>query len=104
MPTYISGRITRYLISGRVTVDRQDTTSVHTEEVARRTSLNITDDGERTTELVASAPDDDPTMSVVINATLAHLLESEGNIRTAREYDPMTVQELCDSLVIGLQC
>ena len=76
--------------------------------MTRRTSLKVTDERERqlerATKIVASGPDDDPPMSVVIDAALAHLVESEENIRTAREeYDPVTVQELCNTSVIGLQ-
>lgn len=42
-----------------------------------------------------SGPDDDPPMSVVIDAALAHLVESEENIRDARdEHDPVTIQLL----------
>ena len=76
--------------------------------MTRRTSLKITDERERqlerATEIVASGPDDDPPMSVVIDAALAHLVESDENIRTAREeYDPVTIQELCNTSVLGLQ-
>lgn len=72
--------------------------------MSRRTNLAITDVRERATEIVASGPDDDPPMGVVIDATLAHLVESEENIRTAREeYDPVTVQELRNTSVLGLQ-
>ena len=76
--------------------------------MGRRTSLKITDERERqlerATEIVASDPDDDPPMSVVTDAALAHLVESEENIRTTREeYDPVTVQELCNTSVLGLQ-
>ena len=54
--------------------------------------------------LVERDPDDDPPMSVVIDAALTHLVESEENIRTAREeYDPVTIQELCNTSVLGLQ-
>ena len=76
--------------------------------MSRRTSLKITDERERqlkkASEIVASGSDDDPPMSVVIDAALAHLVESEENIRYARdEYDPETVQKLCNTSVIGLQ-
>ena len=76
--------------------------------MTRRTSLKITDERERqlerATEIVASGPDDDPPMSVVIDAALAHLVESEENIRKARdEYEPATIQELCNTSVLGLQ-
>ena len=76
--------------------------------MSRRTSLKLTNERERqlekASEIVASGPDDDPPMSVVIDAALAHLVESEENIRDARdEHDPVTIQELCNTSVIGLQ-
>jgi hypothetical protein len=76
--------------------------------MSRRTSLKITDDRERqlekASEIVAASPDDDPPMSVVIDAALAHLIESEENIRKGRDqYDPETVQHLCNTSVLGLQ-
>ena len=66
--------------------------------MSRRTSLKITDERERqlekASEIVASGPDDDPPMSVVIDAALAHLIQSEENIRKARdEVDPATIQQ-----------
>ena len=65
--------------------------------MSRRTSLKITDERERqlekASEIVASGPDDDPPMSVVIDAALAHLIQSEENIQQVRsELDPMTIQ------------
>lgn len=43
-------------------------------------------------------------MSVVIDAALVYLIESEENIRDARdEYDPETVQQLCNTSALGLQ-
>lgn len=49
--------------------------------MSRRTSLKLTDERERqlerASEIVASGPDDDQPMSVVIDAALAHLVESE---------------------------
>ena len=51
-----------------------------------------------------SGPDDDPLMSVVIDAALTHLVESEENIYYARGvHAPVTIQELCNTSVIGLQ-
>ena len=59
---------------------------------------------QKASKLVASSPGDDPPMSVVIDAALAHLVESEENIRDARsKYDPVTIQELCNTSVVGLQ-
>ncbi|MFC5278109.1 hypothetical protein ACFPM1_04940 [Halorubrum rubrum] len=76
--------------------------------MSRRTSLKPSDERERqlekASEIVASGPDDDPPMSVVIDAALAHLVESKENIQNARdEYDPVTIQELCNTSVVGLQ-
>ena len=75
--------------------------------MSRRTSLKLTDERERqlekASEIVASGPDDDPPMSVVIDAALTHLIESEENLRTAREeLDPATVQQF-NTNVIGLK-
>lgn len=75
--------------------------------MTRRTSLKITDKRERqlekATEIVASGPDDDPPMSVVIDAALAHLIQSEENIRKVRsELDPTTVQKF-NTDVLGLR-
>ena len=75
--------------------------------MSRRTSLKITDERERqlekASEIVASGPDDDPPMSVVIDAALAHLIQSEENIREARdELDPTTVQQF-NTDVLGLR-
>jgi len=76
--------------------------------MSRRTSLKLTDERERqlekASEVVASGSEDDPPMSVVIDAALTHLVESEKNIRDARdEYDPVTIQRLCNTSVIGLK-
>ena len=75
--------------------------------MSRRTSLKITDERERQLEkagkIVASGPDDDPPMSVVIDAALAHLIQSEENIREARDdMNPTTVQQF-NTDVIGLR-
>ncbi|OYR83274.1 hypothetical protein DJ84_08370 [Halorubrum ezzemoulense] len=75
--------------------------------MSRRTSLKLTDKRERqlekASEIVASGPDDDPPMSVVIDAALAHLIQSEENIREARdELDPETIQQF-NTEVIGLR-
>jgi len=76
--------------------------------MSRRTSLKLTDERERqlekASEIVASGPDDDPPMSVVIDAALAHLIESEKNIRDGRdEFNPEVVQQLCNTSVLRLQ-
>ena len=75
--------------------------------MSRRTSLKITDERERqlekASEIVASGPDDDPPMSVVIDAALAHLIQSETNICKARdEMDPATIQRF-NTDELGLQ-
>lgn len=75
--------------------------------MSRRTSLKITDERERqlekASEIVASGPDDDPPMSVVIDAALTHLIQSEENMREARkELDPATIQGF-NTDVIGLR-
>ncbi|WP_345781520.1 DUF7386 family protein [Halorubrum ezzemoulense] len=75
--------------------------------MSRRTSLKITDERERqlekASEIVAGGPDDDPPMSVVIDAALAHLIQSEANISRARdELDPTTIQEF-NTDVLGLR-
>jgi len=75
--------------------------------MSRRTSLKLTDERERqlekASEIVASGPDDDPPMSVVIDAALTHLIESEENLRIAREeLDPVTIQQF-NTNVIGLK-
>ena len=76
--------------------------------MSRRTSPKLTAECERRLEkarkIVASGPDDNPPISVVIDAAHAYLVESEENIRNARdEYNPVIIQELCNTSVIGLQ-
>ncbi|WP_345781610.1 DUF7386 family protein [Halorubrum ezzemoulense] len=75
--------------------------------MTRRTSLKITDDRERqlekASEIVASSPDDDPPMSVVIDAALTHLIQSEANIHDARDkLDPKKIQ-MFNTDVLGLK-
>ncbi|MDB2283049.1 hypothetical protein PM030_14335 [Halorubrum ezzemoulense] len=75
--------------------------------MSRRTSLKITDERERqlekASEIVASGPDDDPPMSVVIDAALAHLIQSEENIQEARnELDPTVIQRF-NTDVLGVR-
>ncbi|MGM0447771.1 MAG: DUF7386 family protein, partial [Methanobacteriota archaeon] len=53
--------------------------------------------------IVASGPDDDPPMSVVIDAALAHLIQSKKNICEAREeLDPVAIQRF-NTDVLGLR-
>jgi hypothetical protein len=73
-----------------------------------RTSLKLTDERKRlfeqASEIVASGPDDDPPRSVVIDAALTHLIESEENIREARdEVDPTVIQTVGNTSVLGLR-
>jgi len=75
--------------------------------MSRRTSLKLTDERERqlekASEIVASGPDDDPPMSVVIDAALAHLIQSKENISEARDkLDPVVIQQF-NTDVLGLQ-
>lgn len=75
--------------------------------MSRRTRLKITDERERqlekASEIVASGPDDDPPMSVVIDAAFAYVIQSEENIRQARgELDPTTIQRF-NTDVTGLR-
>lgn len=74
----------------------------------KRTSLKIDDERarriERASEIVADSPDDDPPMSVVLDAALQHLIESRENIREARdEVDPETIQTVANTSVLGLR-
>ncbi|WP_247001523.1 DUF7386 family protein [Halosolutus gelatinilyticus] len=76
--------------------------------MARRTSLKLTDERERqlecASELIAADPHDNSSMSTAIDAALPHLLESEQNIQDAPgEYGPETIQDLCNTSVIGLR-
>ncbi|MDB2281259.1 hypothetical protein PM030_05170 [Halorubrum ezzemoulense] len=75
--------------------------------MTRRTSLKITDERERqvekASEIVANSSDDDPPMSVVIDAALAHLIQSEENICDAcSDLDPATIQPF-NTDVLGLR-
>ena len=75
--------------------------------MGRRTSLKPTDRRERqiekVSEIVAGGPDDDPPMSVVIDAALAHLIQSEENICDAySDLDPATIQPF-NTDVLGLR-
>ena len=76
--------------------------------MAKQTSLKLTDERQRkidqASELIAADEYDDPPMSVVIDAALTHLLESEQNIDDARgEFDPETIQAIGNTSVIGLR-
>lgn len=74
---------------------------------ADRTTIRLSDERKRLLEkasrIVASDDHDDPPMSDVIDAALTHLIESHENIQEARgEIEPTTIQELCNTSVIGL--
>ncbi|WP_276252974.1 DUF7386 family protein [Halomontanus rarus] len=76
--------------------------------MSKRTSLKLTDERQRKLDrastIVAADEIDDPPMSVVIDAALTHLLESENNIQNARgEFDPETIQTIANTSVIGLR-
>jgi hypothetical protein len=63
--------------------------------MSRQTSLKITEGHERQLEkasgIVTSGPEDDPPMSVVIDAALVHLIQLAENIQQARgEMAPRT--------------
>lgn len=76
--------------------------------MTKRTSLKLTDDRQRQLDkasaIVASDPTDDPPMSVVIDAALTHLIQSQQNFETVRnEYPPQTVKDCCNTDVLGLR-
>lgn len=73
-----------------------------------RTSLKLTDGRKRlfdqASEIVASDNQDDPPRSDVIDAALAHLIESHENLNDVRdEYPPQTVKDCCNTSVLGLR-
>ncbi|WP_142858110.1 DUF7386 family protein [Salinigranum halophilum] len=76
--------------------------------MTKRTSLKLTDDRQllldRATEIVAEGPDDDPPMSVVLDAALTHLVESRENLEAVRDrYPPQEVKDCCNTSVLGLR-
>lgn len=73
-----------------------------------RTTLRLSDDRKKlldvASEIVAADPADDPPMSVVIDAALSHLIESQENLNQVRDrYPPQEVQDCCNTSVIGLR-
>ena len=73
-----------------------------------RTTLRLSDERkrrlDRSAEIVADGPSDDPPRSVVIDAALQHLIESRENIQEARdEVDPETIQTVANTSVLGLR-
>ncbi|AUV80659.1 hypothetical protein C2R22_02470 [Salinigranum rubrum] len=76
--------------------------------MTKRTSLKLTDNRQllldRATEIVANGPDDDPPMSVVLDAALTHLVESHENLVEVRDrYPPQEVKNCCNTSVLGLR-
>ncbi len=66
--------------------------------MTKRTSLKLTGERQRlldqATEIVAADEHDDPPMSVVIDAALTHLVQSQQNIDDVRDkLDPETIQQ-----------
>ena len=58
---------------------------------------------ERGSEVAITDPNDDPPMSVVIDAPLTHLVQSEENIQAARDdLNPVTIQRF-NTDVLGLR-
>lgn len=73
-----------------------------------RTTLRLSDERkrklDRASAIVAKDEHDDPPMSDVIDAALTHLIESQENLESARdEYPPQTVQNCCNTSVLGLR-
>lgn len=73
-----------------------------------RTTIRLDDDRKRLLEkaerIVAKDQHDEPPMSVVIDAALTHLVESEQNIQDARDrFDPETIQAIANTSVVGLR-
>lgn len=76
--------------------------------MTKRTSLKLTDERQllldQATNIVASGPDDDPPMSVVLDAALTHLVESRENLEDVRDrYPPQQVKDCCNTSVIELR-
>lgn len=73
-----------------------------------RTTIRLDDDRKRLLEkaerIVSRDEYDEPPMSVVIDAALTHLVESEQNIQDARDrFDPETIQAIANTSVVGLR-
>lgn len=73
----------------------------------KRTTIRLTDERQRLLEqakdIVAAGQFDDPPNSVVIDAALTHLIESQENFESVRtELDPTTIQYFNTS-VLGLR-
>ncbi len=75
--------------------------------MTKRTSLKLTDKRQllldQASEIVAADEYDEPPMSVVIDAALTHLIQSQQNIDNARgDLDPTIIQQF-NTDVLGLQ-
>jgi hypothetical protein len=73
----------------------------------KRTTIRMTEEREQllasAKEIVAAGPADDPPNSVVIDAALTHLIESEQNLDDAMELmGPATLEQLNTS-VLGVE-
>lgn len=80
-------------------------TSIHM--ATKRTTLRLSDERQilidRSKEIIAEGPHDDPPTADVIDAALTHLIESKENIEDARdELDPTTIKRFNTS-VLGLR-
>ena len=69
-----------------------------------RTTIRLSDERsqllEQAEEIVAASPTDEPPMSDVIDAALTHLIQSEQNLKDARnELDPATIQHFNTDVV-----
>lgn len=73
-----------------------------------RTTLRLSDERkillDKASEIIAADRDDDPPRSDVIDAALAHLIESQENLEDVRDQYPAgTVKDCCNTSVIGLR-
>lgn len=71
-----------------------------------RTTLRLTDERKRQLDraaaIVAADDHDDPPMSDVIDAALAHLIESHENLEEVRdEYPPQEIKDIANTSVLG---
>ena len=73
----------------------------------KRTTIRMTAERERllaqAKEIVAAGPTDDPPNSVVIDAALTHLIESEQNLQDVIGLVDPTTAEKFNTSVIGVQ-
>lgn len=73
-----------------------------------RTTIRLDDERksliERAERIVARDQHDEPSMSVVIDAALTHLVESEKNIQEARDrFNPETTYAIANTSVLKLR-